>query len=458
MIEIPLRRGSPSPLYQQLSAHLERMIRGGALTPGERLPGSRSFAQSLGVSRMTVMEAYRHLEERSLVVQRGRSGAFVAGSLSPEDQGMKMSGCHWSMDGECPSKSLVPALELARLAKDALATRGVDVLRDVSLAGLDDLRHSLVFHSASRGIPGEWRDVVVTSGARHGLVVSFAFLRSIGISSILMDRLNYPDSWRLAQAEGLTVVPFSDHEELMSLMDVACWKTAVYLVPSFANPTGATISLENRQAILDMSHVRGLWIVEDDAYGELRYGQDSVPAMRAMDDGDRLIYLGSFSQALFPGMRLGYSMIPDGAMDLFLSALSLRGGPASSLVQCVLDRFISSGGLEMALDRVRMEISFRMKKLSCELGQIPLPWVHNMPQGGIYLWLSTPGLDGQEASRLARLSGVSVSPGVVFSLEKRPLEAVRLSVSDVSLSSISSAVRALSVAWGGYLSSSSGRK
>lgn len=457
MIEVPLRRGSHSPLYRQLAAHLERMIKSGALTPGERLPGTRSFAQSLGVSRMTVIEAYRDLEERSLVVQRGRSGAFVAGSASLEDRSSEVLGHHWSMDGECPSKSLVPAMELSRLAKDAIAGRGSDVLRDVSLAGLDDLRHSLVFHSASRGIPGEWRDVVVTSGARHGLAVSFAFLRGIGVTSILMDRLNYPDSWRLAHAEGLKVITFGSHEELMSLMEVAVQDTAAYLVPSFANPTGATISLGNRQAILDMSRVRGLWIVEDDAYGELRYGQDSVPAMRAMDDGGRLIYLGSFSQALFPGMRLGYSMIPEGAMERFLSALSLRGGPASSLVQCVMDRFISSGGLEMALDRVRVEMSFRMKKLSDELTRSSLLWEHNMPQGGIYLWLLTPDLDGQEASRLARLSGVSVSPGADFSVLGEPVAAVRLSISDVSLSSIPRAVGALSLAWRRYLSSS-GRK
>lgn len=458
MIEIPLRRSSSVPLYRQLASHLERMICSGALSHGERLPGSRSFAQSLGVSRMTVIEAYRFLEERSMVVQKGRSGAFVAGNLGPKDDRGKTAGSLWPMDDERPSRSLVPALELSRIAREVLSARGADLLRNVSpIAGMNDLRHSLVLHSASRGIPGEWRNVVVTSGGRQGLVVSFAFLKGIGVSSILMNHLNYPDSWRLAKAEGLKVVAFRDHDELISLMEEASRDTAVYLVPSFANPTGQTISLGRRQAILDVSHVKGLWIVEDDSYGELRYGQDSVPAMRAMDDGDRLIYLGSFSQALFPGMRLGYSMVPVEAMDPFLSALSLRGGPASSLVQCVADRFISSGGLELALERVRMEISLRMRRLSLELSESPLDWDHSMPQGGIYLWLSTPGLDGEKAASSARRAGVSVAPGASFSLERELIEGVRLSVSDMDLAAMPHAVKALQVAWSGYLSSSGGK-
>nr|WP_321500376.1 PLP-dependent aminotransferase family protein [uncultured Dethiosulfovibrio sp.] len=457
MIEIPLRRNCPTPLYRQLADHLERMILLGALSPGERLPGSRSFAQSLGVSRMTVVEAYRSLEERSIVVQRGRSGAFVSGVFDVSQDVHDIASPLWSMEGEFPSSYLVPAAELSRIARDVLFREGAEALRDSSLAGLEGLRHSLVLHSASRGIPGDWRDVIVTSGGRQGLVVSFAFLRGIGVSSLLMDRLNYPAAWSLAQAEGLKVVPFDDHDHLMALMENSLEDSAVYLVPSFANPTGMTIDLAKREAILDLSHKKGLWIVEDDAYGELRYGQTSIPAMRSMDDGERLIYLGSFSQALFPGMRLGYSMVPSKAREPFLSSLGQRGGPASSLVQCIARRFISSGGLELALERVRLEMACRMKRLSSELGKKGLPWRYLMPQGGIYLWLSTPGLEGEQVAEVALKDGLSLSPGRSFSLDGSPVEAVRLSVSDIDCTSIPLAVESLSRSVRRYLSCSGGK-
>lgn len=454
MIEVPLRKDCTVPLYRQLASHLERMIYLGALSAGDRLPGSRSFAQSLGVSRMTVIEAYRFLEERAMVVQKGRSGTFVGGESSPLGETCEIAPTLFSMEGESPSPSMVPSSELSKIARDVLARDGARALRDTSLAGLEGLRHSLVLHSASRGIPGDWRDVVVTSGGRQGLVVSFAFLRSIGVSSVLMDRLNYPDSWRLARAEGLTVLPFTDHENLLSLMEAASGDIAVYLVPSFANPTGTTIDLPKREAILEVSRRNGIWIVEDDAYGELRYGHGSVPAMRSMDDGNRLIYLGSFSQALFPGMRLGYSMVPSRARDQFLDALGIRGGPASSLVQCVAERFISSGGLEVALERVRLDMAFRMKRLSSELRSKKLPWSHVMPQGGIYLWLSTPGLDGELAGRLAAERGVSLSPGGRFSVDGSPVEAVRLSISDIDVTAIPQGVELLYRSLDGSLSSS----
>ncbi len=454
MLEIPLKRGGEVPLYRQLARHLERMIRSGALSRGEKLPGSRSLSDSLGVSRMTVIEAYRYLEDRGYVMQKGRSGAYVAGHGSPVAEDPPDPSPGFVMDGERPSLSLIPSQELSRLTREVLTGRGAELLRDCPLAGSEELRRRLVFHSATRGIPGEWQDVVVTSGGRQGISVSFAALRESGVSSVLMDELNYPYAWLLAHAEGLEVIPFRSEDQLLELMSVASSDCAVYLVPSFSNPTGITMSREGREAVLGISHERGLWIVEDDSYGELRYGQESVPALRSMDDGKSLVYLGSFSQALFPGMRLGYSLVPSRIRDSFLGSLARRGGPVSSLVQSLAEAFIASGGLEMSLERVRQEMALRMRRLSSELDKTTgVGWSHLVPQGGIYLWLRLPGLDGERACVLAMERGVSVAPGRAFSFAGHNLEAVRLSVSEIESSSISSAVARLRMAWSGYLSS-----
>ncbi|MCF4114659.1 MULTISPECIES: PLP-dependent aminotransferase family protein [Dethiosulfovibrio] len=452
MIEIPLKKSSTVPLYRQMSDHLEKMIKSGAFSPGERLPGSRGFAKSLGVSRMTVMEAFRRLEDLGLIVQRGRSGAYIAGIVGEREKVRDRSSNRWSLAGELPSRSLIPSEELARIAKSVLYRRGGDVLRENPTAGIDELRRALVVHAASRGIPADWQDVTVTSGGRQGLAVSFGALKSAGVSEILMDGLNYPDAWILAMAEGLSVVPFSRPGDPREDMESRSSHTALYLVPSFSNPTGHTMGGSIREQVLALSHAKGMWIVEDDAYGELRYGDSSVPALRAMDDGKRLVYLGSFSQALFPGIRLGYSLVPGGIRGRFLRSLAERGGPASSLVQHVLERFIVSGGLEEALERARLEMACRMRSLCTSLVDSGLG-SFSRPQGGIYLWLETPGLSGRDLARLASNRGVEVASGDSFSLNGEAVEAVRLSVSDISLNDIPEAVKVLADAWRGQLSS-----
>ncbi|PIE54211.1 MAG: GntR family transcriptional regulator [Dethiosulfovibrio peptidovorans] len=450
MLEVPLNRSSKLPLYRQIAIHLERMIQVGALSVGEQLPGTRRFADNLGVSRMTVIEAYRVLEDQGLLIQRGRSGAYVTGASRCVEKGDDPDVALWIMNGEAPTPNLMPVSALTAIVRDVLCRDVAVALGESPLEGFPDLRHALVAHGASRGIPADWRDVVLTSGGRQGLMVSFASLRRVGVRTVLMDWFNYPDAPVMAREAGLRVLPFprlGDPREAMECIEA---DGAVYLVPSFANPTGATMDGALRESILALARRRSIWIVEDDAYGELRYGDTSVPALRALDDGHRILYLGSFSQALFPGLRLGYALVPDELRPMFLLSLNCCGGPPSSLIQHVVRWFITSGGLASALERTRVEMACRMGLLCSELGyRFSRPFLR--PQGGIYLWFESPGIDGDQAQDLAREEGVLVSSGRRFALNGESVSAVRLSVSGISAQEIPQAAAALSHAWKGAL-------
>ncbi|MEA4878524.1 MAG: PLP-dependent aminotransferase family protein [Aminobacterium sp.] len=452
MIEIPLDHESETPLYRQIAFHLKKMIEKGALPAGLKLPGSRKLAKDLGVGRVTVTEAYSLLSDYGYVIERGRSGTYVTPKVIEKESIEEETDTYWNLDTVRPSADLIPSLDLSRIARDVLAFWGHNALCEAPHAGLNSLRQVLVEHSASRGIPASWKDVFVTAGGRHGLALSIEALKNIGIRKMWVEKLTYPDAVMIAHSEGVCIEVLPPLEEITETWyECLSGSDVLYLVPSFQNPTGKTISVAVRQMILQASSQNGFWILEDDAYGELRYGEASVSALKAMENSERVLYLGSFSQVLFPGLRLGYALIPDRLMEVFLSLQASKWGPVSSLDQFIVQKFIENKGLESALESARGIMESRMKALGSALSAILPTSFFTIPDGGIYLWLHLPGLDGWDAAQKACHHGVLVTPGNVFSLDEKRVEAVRLSVCGVSSEHMNCVVQCLYDAWGSFL-------
>lgn len=448
MLEIPLEKQSSIPLYLQISEHLERMILNGAIQEGTRLPSSREFACSLSVSRTTVIEAYRHLEDEGFLLQKGRSGAYVCWKSSDGDRRPDTVKVRWDLASGDPSPDLIPFCTLSRISRELLQGMKPETLVLSDPEGVPELRKELVSHAVSRGIPARWDDVFVTSGGREGLSLSMAAIQSSGIKKLWMEELTYPDAVIIARSHGLElgVIPM-EMEKLARLTDQLGPSDALYLVPSFQNPTGRILPSEIRRIILDTSIKRGFWILEDDAYGELRYGETAVPALKSMVGADKVIYLGSFSQALFPGLRLGYSLLPLSIRQAWKRHQTQGAGPVSSLVQFLIMKFIEEGCLEESLTIARLTIASRMKALAAALNKYLPGSDFSVPEGGIYLWLKIPGLDGDRAEDLALSRGISVVSGNQFSWIGKPQEAVRLTVSSVESCSMERVARELCNVW-----------
>ncbi len=448
MIEIPLDPVGGVPLYRQIATHLIRMVQNGTLALNDRLPGSRDLASSLGLSRNTVVLAYDLLEDEGYIEQKGRRGAFVSWKRPHKVMGLEDSGPVWDLASGLPSFDMVPTERLALLARDSLLSCGPSALYDTPPEGLMALRKALVRHAARRGIPAKRDEAVVTSGARHALSVYIHAMALKGVRRLWVEELTYPEVRRMAEGAGLEIsaVPVDPDAFLGSLSRILPGDL-LYLIPSFHNPTGRTLSHEQRKAVLEAASKRGFWIIEDDAYGELRFGETSVPALKSIDREDRVLYLGSFSQLLFPGMRIGYVLLPEDARKEFLSVLERTSGSTSSLVQHVINAFIEDRSLEISLDLARNCMASRMKALCGSIsGSMPqLPF--EAPQGGIYLWLRTPGISGTLASITARRVDVDMVPGKSFSFPQREIQAVRLSVSRVSTAMIHEAVARIASAW-----------
>lgn len=448
MIEIPLEHHGRLPLYRQIANHLKRMVQNGTLTCGYRLPGSRELASSLGISRATVVLAYDLLEDDGFIEQKGRRGSFVSWKKTCKMSSLTDSGPVLDLASGLPSADLVPWERIASLSRDSLLGAGPDSLYDTPPEGLLTLRKALVRHAARRGIPASKDDAIVTSGARHALSVYIEAMFLKGVRRLWIEELTYPEIRRMAAGAGMEIrtVPMDLPYFIESLEKIERGDL-LYLVPSFHNPTGRTLPQDTRRTVLESASRSGFWVIEDDAYGELRFGESSVPALKSIDSENRVLYLSSFSQLLFPGMRIGYVLLPDETRKEFLAVLERTSGATSSLVQHVVHSFIEDGSLEVALDLARNSMASRMRSLCGAIGEKIPGFRFEAPQGGIYLWLETKGLPGSEAARIAKGADVGVIPGGSFRYPEMDIDAVRLSVSRVTTPMIHEAVGRLSEVW-----------
>ena len=451
LLEIPLNY-SEGTLFRQIASHLEKMIRAGAIAGSIRLPGTRELALRIGVSRSTVVEAYGLLADKGLILIRGRSGAYVADLVPAADSSMDGRGDFLRFDSERPTPDLVPSEMLAKISRAVLLDDGGRSLGGLPPEGSPELRRALLRHAVLRGIPARPGEVVVTSGGKDGLSTVLRACRKAGFTRVVTEELSYSDIRGIAENEDmpLSTVPLLGRGGA-SLLRRLTAQDVLYLVPTFQNPMGTTLSPEIRREILALRSKKGFLIIEDDSYGELRYCDKSITALRAMDESEGVVYLGSFTQLLFPGIRMGYILLPSFLSPCYLETARYRQGQVSSLVQLVLCRFIQDGGLADAIEKAREVLSVRMETLSSSLRRaFPLIEIQR-PDGGMYLWFPTGGLDGEEASERARTEGVLVTPGGSFSPMGRTVRAVRFAIASVDAARMEEGVSRLKEAWGSSL-------
>ena len=419
---LPLDLASHAPLQEQIYAGLRSAILDGRLLPGRRLPASRALAADLGVSRNTVKGAYLRLTGEGYVRGRTGSGTYVVpdmpetllrpdASLPADLPGpWGTGGGFWRGDpegatargkGERPGRSVSRrGAKLVRIpAKVSVATGSPRPFRPgmpavdafpwrvwsrISArrwrrpprrwlaygdpAGYRPLREAIADHlGASRAVSCSWERVVVVSGSQQALDLCARVLLDPG-DEAWVEEPGYPGAKGAFAGAGAKLVPVPvDGEGL----DVAAGERLApgarlaFVSPSHQYPTGATMSLSRRLALLDWAERRGSWVVEDDYDGEYRYAGAPLPALQGLDEGfgeasagrgpssGRVVYVGTFSKVLYPALRLGFLVAPPGLVGAFVVAKELADRQAPTMEQAVLADFISEGHLATHLRRTR---------------------------------------------------------------------------------------------------------
>lgn len=473
--------GSSEPLYRQLRVALADGLSAGLFPPGRPMPSSRELAALLDVSRNTVTVAYQELIALGRLESRPRSGLYpvVDGPQAPhsptidglatqeptstrrdmwmrDDDGVDARLAEIRKDPEWHTKPY-PFLA-GQPDLDAFPTRAWGLAltealegshRIASLADSIDRDDPLLVEQIvgevlpGRGIDASPDEILITSGAQNALHLCAEHLFGAG-TRVGVEDPGYNDAWHILARAGAELVPMQVDGDGARVPDTS-ELTGLCLTPSHHSPTNVTLSTSRRRHLLNTIGHTGAIVIEDDYDSEFRYRGSPSPALKAHDTSGNVIYLGSFSKFLAPGLRLGFVVAdPELIRELRRRRRYALRHPSGHL-QRATALFIASGEYHRNLRRLHQRLRRKWTTIN-ELAHEVFPWFDTEPPpGGLSIWIPGPhNLDTTALAVEARTHGVLVEPGVTFFFaEPRPRNFLRLGFSAIRPDAIPAGMRLL---------------
>jgi GntR family transcriptional regulator/MocR family aminotransferase len=462
---LSLDRASDRSMQTQLAAQLKLMIQTCELDSGQRLPSTRMLAEQLQISRNTVVAAYETLLAEGYLHSQLRSGfvvgaaaeAFRSGPLRARPSGLRSAAPKLPLL-PVPFRPTQPDVSLFSLKTwNRLRTRVLK--QDASLLhyqsrfpiGLDSLRKCVAAYlHDSRGVNCQWDEVAITSGSQQALFL-LAHMLLDSTQSVYMEDPGYKGArmaWESAKAQ---VIPSPVDEEGMRLpLRDAPNASLIYVTPSHQFPLGSCMTLARRLALLQIARERKLWIVEDDYDSEFRYTSHPQPSLQSLDKHRQVIYIGSFSKTLFPGLRLGYVVLPPKLVEPFRQIKAIADDHGPLIDQATLAAFLDSGALYAHLRRCRRLYAERQEFFLALIERSSLPLTFPVTGRGMNLaGILTDGVAGRVWSRRLQHAGLDVPALSTYSIEANN-SGLLFGLSAFNESTIRAGVKAMSSVFSTY--------
>jgi GntR family transcriptional regulator/MocR family aminotransferase len=470
-----------TPLYVQLARGLAGDIRRGRLRPGAALPGTRTFAATLGVHRNTVLAAYAELVAEGWVAARPGGGTFVSESL-PEP-GRRHFSKHAPRDGialepafalrpelepalplEIPSAELVllggipdlrllPTTLLARAYRRALKQRPTVRLGYGLPAGEPRLREALAeLVSRRRALAARAENVLVTRGSQMALDLVARALCEPG-DAIAVEALGYRPAWRALAGAGARLVPIPvDRQGLVvaALARIAAKSRirAVYVTPHHQYPTLAVLSPGRRMELLELAARRDFAVIEDDYDHEFHYEGRPILPLASADSRGSVVYLGTLSKILAPGLRIGFVVGPERFVERLTRERFAVDRQGDHVLEAAVAELLEDGEVERHARKMRRAYHERrdalVAALERNLGDRFEPVV---PAGGMALWGRARGADVDAWRERALARGVLFMTARDFAFDGRSRPYARFGFAALTARELDEAARRLSAAW-----------
>jgi GntR family transcriptional regulator/MocR family aminotransferase len=429
------------PRHARIQRAMRQLILDGALAAGSPLPASRALAQSLGVSRDTVESAYGQLLAEGFIERRMGSGSFVstqvqrlpgrsatrrAATLPATPRLSQRGGAMFQGGGlrdfvaprafapGVPETRNFPLQTWERLQRQVFKEHGTQALLHSPPQGMAPLRRAIAdYVNLERGARATPERVLVLTSTQQALTLCAQVLLDAGDRIAIEDPV-YHGARKAFDAAGLACVPVpldADGMQIERLESMAGEAAkAVFLTPSHQFPTGATLALERRLAVIDWARRRQAWILEDDYDSEFHYAGKPTACVQGLDPHERTIYIGTFTKALFPGLRIGYMVLPHALVAPMTVARTLLDGHSAPIPQLTLARFIEGGHFGAHVRTMRAVYAHRRDVLAMlvreYLGDVLEPQV---PAGGMQMpCVFKRALPEREAVDAARRAGIDL--------------------------------------------------
>lgn len=454
--------GTGIPLYDQLAARLRELIEAGRLQSGERLPPTRELARSIGVSRNTVSRAYDGLAAEGFLEARVGRGTFVSpgrsrpGPTAAEDSG---PGFAWSAVQARRSRGAalpdfpptpapdairfdfragrVDAAELPVAELQRAYTRAVAQLpecaNEIDPLGWPPLRAALARRLVGRGIVCGEEELLIVSGAQQALDLVARVIADPG-ETVAMENPGYFGAGMAFRAAGAHVIGIDVDGDGIRVDQLALAARrrrlrCVYTTPAAQLPTGVALAEDRREALLAVARREQVPVVEDDYDAELRVEGQAPPALKRHDPADLVLYLGTFSKSLFPGLRVGYLLAPAPLRAALVAARVTATIQAGLVDQIALAELLAGDALDRHVVRMRRHYGVRREVLLDALDDAMPDEVHaTRPAGGNGVWVELPKrVDVAALLRDAATRGLAAGFGPSFCVEGEPRAALVLS-------------------------------
>ncbi|GIJ38958.1 MocR-like pyridoxine biosynthesis transcription factor PdxR [Micromonospora andamanensis] len=368
-LTISVCRDVDEPLSRQIQSAIKEKIRNGVLLPGVPLPSSRLLARDIGVSRSVVVEAYEQMSAEGYLEAVQGSGTRVATRpVVGVDRGSGLDeptapAVRWDLRVGATDVTNFPLQEWLSCYQRATQSLGANDLSYPPITGIPALRTELASYLGRvRGVRVEPAHTMVTMGFAHGLGLICRTLPTVGIDRIGVENPGSGKQFHFIRSTGMRAVPVPVDADGVDLDALArSGVRAVLITAAHQFPTGATMSLERRQALLRWaSDVDGI-IIEDDYDTEFWFDQRERPPAIQGSDPERVVYGGSLSKVLAPGLRLGWLAVPEWLFGAVERARATSDQGSDSITQLAVSEFLRAGLLDRHLRRLRPRYRSRLE-------------------------------------------------------------------------------------------------
>ncbi|MCE1253081.1 MAG: PLP-dependent aminotransferase family protein [Anaerolineae bacterium] len=479
-MRIPLDSSDPLPLYRQVVNHLRTAILSGSLPEGTQLPSTRQLAGELNLSRITIKNAYDVLSGEGLISGREGSGTYVsryttANARRQVDE--KQPWPLWQQElalNEAPAPDrFLPAR--AKVSEELISFSGVgsptyypvqDVYKALQTVirreragafeygdlrqGYLPLRQTISHVLGSQCISAGPEEILITSGSQQALALVCQALLKAG-DTILVESPTYNLALELFEALHLKIIslPVDANGMQVEALEEMLQKhhpRLIYTIPNFQNPSGMSLSEPRRRQMISLAERYNVPILEDDFAGDLRYEGRVLPALKTLDPCGLVIYIGTFSKMLMPGLRLGFLIAGGPVLPLLIQYKRVNDLTTSPLIQRAVCEYVTVGSYQVHLRRsCRLYLKQRntlLQALDQELGERV---DFNIPQGGLFLWLKLAGnISSTSLREQAIREGVDFTPGQHFFIQAQDGNAyLRLNFASLSPPAILAGIQRL---------------
>ena len=470
-----VNRADNSPLFRQLYQQLRSAILSRRLRPGTKLPSTRELSSQLGVSRSAAVAAYEQLLAEGYTSGKRGSGTYVSSDLLEPMDGnpqrrkksvaaIKSNAAQMHSIGDFVDVTVQSEQRPFNLGRTLVDARTVELWRKLSARTFRSLNPSHLGYSdprgtielrtticeylqAARAVRCDPEQIVVTTGTQHALDIVIRILSGPD-REVWVEDPGYSLTRQVLMAAGAKIRPIPVDGQGIDVgagIKSAPNARAVFVTPSHQFPTGVVLSMARRLELLAWAREKNAWIVEDDYASEFRYGGRPLASLQGLDEGERVIYIGTLNKALFPGLRMGYAVVPRALLRAFVATRYLMDRQPSTLSQAVVAAFMEEGHFAAHIRRMRLLYRDQRDAMVAALkSRLGADLTVDPPDQGMHLVAYTRrGLSDVAIERAGRQQGVIVRAMSRLHVAAPPRSALVLGFSGYPRQTIGPAVESL---------------